>query len=248
TLEPDDFGFYEKIGVPPPTFCPECRMQRRHAWKNNTSLYNRTCDLCNKSVVTIYSKESGITIYCNKCWWSDKWDPKSYAQDYDFSRSFFEQHKELSLKVPHMALINDDGIASVNCEYTQDFSFGKNCYMTFVAWYIENVMYSYFVLAGKDMMDCTNIRSKTEWMYECINCGLSYELKYSQLCKACVDSAFLYNCLNCSDCFMSACLRNKKYCYKNKQYAKEEYDKILASYQLDTFSGVEKAQKEYNDF
>ena len=34
-IEPDDFGFYEKIKIPPPTFCPECRMQRRLAWRND---------------------------------------------------------------------------------------------------------------------------------------------------------------------------------------------------------------------
>ena len=81
-----------------------------------------------------------------------------------------------------MALINDDGIASVNCEYTHDFAFGKNCYMVFVAWYIENVMYSYFILAGRDMMDCMNIRSKSEWLYECFIVSLSYQIKYSRLC------------------------------------------------------------------
>ena len=114
-IEPDDFGFYEKIQVPPPTFCSECRKQRRATWRNNTSLYNRTCDLCKKNVISIYSKESGIVIYCQKCWWGDGWDPLSYGVDYNFSKTFFEQLKELSLKVPHMALINDDGIASLNC-------------------------------------------------------------------------------------------------------------------------------------
>ena len=88
-IEPDDFGFYEKIKVPPPTFCPECRSQRRLAWRNDLVLYNRICDLCKKSVVTIYSKESSLTVYCNKCWWSDNWDPLKYGQKYDFSRTFF---------------------------------------------------------------------------------------------------------------------------------------------------------------
>ena len=248
TIEPDDFGFYEKIKVPAPTFCPWCRRQRRWAWKNNISLYNRTCDLCGKRVVTIYSKESKIIIYCNKCWWSDKWDPKNYGQDYDFSRPFFEQFRELSLKVPHMALINDDGIASVNCEYTQDFAFGKNCYMVFIAWRIENVSYSYFVIAGKDMMDCMNIRSKNEWLYECIMSRNSYQVRYSQLTLACIDSQFLYDCQECLNCFMCVNLRNKKYYFKNQEYSKEEYEKILKSYQLDTFFGVEKAQKEYDKF
>jgi hypothetical protein len=248
TIEPDDFGFYEKIKVPPPTFCPECRMQRRFTWKNNTSLYNRTCDLCKKGVVTIYSKESGVVVYCNKCWWGDKWDPFQYGQDYDLTRPFFEQFKELSLKVPHMALINDNGIASVNCEYTQDFAFGKNCYMVFIAWYIENVMYSYFILAGKDIMDCLSIKSKNEFIYECVRCATSYRLKYSQQTKDCIESSFLANCFNCSDCLMCYGLRGKKYCYRNKEYSREAFEKILNSYRLDTFSGVENATKEFNSF
>jgi hypothetical protein len=248
TIEPDDFGFYEKINVPPPTFCPECRRQRRLTLRNNITLYNRSCELCKKAVVTIYSKESGIIIYCNKCWWSDKWDSGKYGQDYDFSRSFFEQMNELTLKVPHMALINDDGIASLNCEYTQDFSFGKNCYMTFVSWHIENIMYSYFILAGREITDCMNIRSKSEWLYECMIVSLSYQMKYSRMCLACIDSQFLYDCRNCSNCFMCAGIHDKKFYFKNKQYSKEEYEQILASYNLDTWSGVERAQKEHDEF
>src|SRR3989338_5808638 len=245
-IEPDDFGFYEKIKVPPPTFCPGCRSQRRLAWRNDLVLYNRICDLCKKSVITIYSKESGITVYCNKCWWSDKWDFLAYGQDYDFSRTFFEQLKELTLKVPHMALINDNGIASVNCEYTNDFAFGKNCYMVFVAWYIENVMYSFYITAGKYIMDSMINMAETEYIYECINCSHGYRLKYSEYGGACINSQFLYDCRDCSDCFMCTGLRNKKYYFKNKEYSKEEYEKILASYQLDTFTGVEKAQKEFD--
>ena len=248
TIEPDDFGFYEKMKVPPPTFCPECRRQRRNAWRNTFSLYSRKCDSCGKSVISLYAPDSGITIYCNKCWWSDKWDAKSYGVDYDFSRPFFRQLRELIGKVPHISIVNDDGIASLNCEYTHDTWFSKNCYMMFSGWYIENVMYSFFMLAGRDMMDCMNIRSKNEWLYECIITRTCYQLKYSQFCLACIDSQFLYDCRDCSFCFMCAGLRNKKYYFKNKEYSKEEYEKILNSYRLDTFSGVEKAQKEFNEF
>ncbi|HEV7424000.1 MAG TPA: hypothetical protein VGO21_02300 [Candidatus Paceibacterota bacterium] len=247
-IEPNDFGFYEKIKVPPPTFCPECRRQRRWAWKNNMSLYSRKCDLCEKSIISIYSPDSPIKVYCNKCWWSDKWDPKSYGVEYDFSKPFFSQFKDLIEKVPHMAIVNDDGIASLNCEYTHDWWFSKNCYMCLSGWYVENVMYSFFILAGRDIMDCMNIRSKNEWLYECIICANCYELKYSQYCTACINSEFMYYSANCQDCFMCVGLVNKKYCFKNKQYTKEEYEKILEEYRLDTLSGVEKAQKEFNDF
>jgi len=247
-IEPDDFGFYEKIKIPPPTFCSECRRQRRWAWRNNISLYSRKCDSCKKSVVSIYSPDSEIIIYCNKCWWSDKWDPKSFGVDYNFLRPFFSQFRELIRKVPHMAIVNDDGIASLNCEYTHDWWFSKNCYMCFSGWHVENVMYSFFMLAGKNIMDSMIMRAASEWMYECIQCSKSYQTKYSELCLACIDSAFLYDCRDCSDCFMCAGLRGKKYNFKNKQYSKDEYEKILDSYKLNSFSGVEKAKKEFDEF
>src|SRR3989344_6831578 len=247
-IELDDFRFYEKIKVPPPTFCPECRRQRRNAWQNTFSLYSRQCDSCEKSIISLYAPDSPITVYCNKCWWSDKWDPKNYAMDYDFSKPLFTQFRKLIEKVPHMSVVNDDGIASLNCEYTHDWWFSKNCYMAFSGWYVENVMYSFFILAGKDMMDCMNIKSKNEFLYECIRCATSYRLKYSQHTKDCIESSFLANCLNCSNCFMCDGLRGKKYYFKNKPYSKEEYEKILESYRLDTFSGVENARKEFDSF
>lgn len=50
-IEPDDFGFYEKIKVPPPTFCSECRMIRRMTWRNERSLFKRTCDYTGNSIL-----------------------------------------------------------------------------------------------------------------------------------------------------------------------------------------------------
>ncbi len=248
-IEPDDFGFYEKIGVPAPTFCPECRSQRRLAWRNNLSFYSRTCALCSKAVITLYAPDSGITVYCNKCWWSDKWNPLDYGRDYDFNKPFFTQFMELLKETPQLATVNDDGIASLNCEWTHDCWFAKNCYMVFYSWHIENVMYStYMVYGSKDIMDCMNIMDKAEFLYECINCDTSYRLSNSQLCISCSESQFLYDCRNCSYSFMCAGLRNEKYCFKNVRYSKEDYEKILEEYKLDTFSGRERAQKEFDAF
>src|SRR3989344_566683 len=248
TIEPEDFKFYEKIKVPPPTFCPECRTQRRSAIKNNMALYNRKCDLCDKAIISLFSLDSPYTVYCNKCWWSDNWDPKSYGVEYDFSKPFFLQHRELLQRVPQVAMVNDDDIASVNCKYTSDWWFSKNCYMCFVGWHVENSMYSYFILAGKDIVDCLIIRSKSESLYECFLVSGCYNVKYSSVDKSCINSQFIFDCIDCQDCLMCANLRGKRYNYKNKQYTKEEYEKILESYRLDTYSGVQKAQEEYDTF
>ncbi len=99
-IEPDDFGFYEKMQVPPPTFCPECRLIRRLAYRNEKSLYRNECAKCKKSIIAVYPKDSGIQVYCRPCWWGDGWDGGEYAMDFDPSKSFISQVSELLHKAP----------------------------------------------------------------------------------------------------------------------------------------------------
>ncbi|MBM3251119.1 MAG: hypothetical protein FJZ07_02705, partial [Candidatus Nealsonbacteria bacterium] len=47
-IDVQDFDFYQKIKVPPPTWCPECRMVRRMMFRNERSLYKRKCDVTGK--------------------------------------------------------------------------------------------------------------------------------------------------------------------------------------------------------
>ena len=69
-----------------------------------------------------------MPVYCPKCWWGDGWDAKKYAREFDFDKSFFAQFKELLNEVPALAILNDDGIGSSNCLYTNYFALGRNCY------------------------------------------------------------------------------------------------------------------------
>ncbi|MDP9248887.1 MAG: hypothetical protein M3M85_00005, partial [bacterium] len=115
TIEPDDFGFYEKIKVPPPTWCPECRRMRRFAQTNEVVLYKRKCDLSGKDIFSMYTPDVSFPVYDTDEWYSDKWDPYEYGIDFDESRSFFEQYRELLAKVPRMALVRQ-GMA-VNSPY-----------------------------------------------------------------------------------------------------------------------------------
>ena len=173
-IAPDDFIFYAGIQVPPPTFCPQCRRQRRLAWRNDFHFYPHTCDLCQRAIISLYAPGKPIKVYCNTCWWSDKWDASDYGRDYDFSRPFFEQFHELQNQVPRLALINDDGIASVNCPYTQDFAFGKNCYMTFVSWKVDNCLYGLYLVDAKDTVDVSGVSSDIQLIYDSIFVNGSY--------------------------------------------------------------------------
>lgn len=249
-ITPDDQAFYEKIGVNQPTFCPACRRQRRHTWRNDLTFYNRECDLCHRKIISLYSPDKPLTVYCGKCWWSDKWDPKSYGRDFDFSRPFFEQYRELQDVVPLIAMVNDDGVGSINCEYTQNVTFAKNCYMGSMSWKNEDCMYYYHVAGPntKEVVDSNEIFQNCEWIYDCIFLERCYQVRHCYYSAMLRDSVFCYDCRDSSNCFISAGLRHKQYYFKNKPYSKEEYEKILASYRLDTYSGMEKARAEFLEF
>src|SRR3989338_821711 len=127
-IEPDDFGFYEKMQVPPPTFCPDCRFQRRLLFRNNRVFYKTECILCGKTMISLYSKDKNYNIYCYDCWFSDKWDVMRYGCDYDFAIPFFVQFQSLQKAVPRASLYRDNFISSDYCNYGMDF---KECYLLF---------------------------------------------------------------------------------------------------------------------
>ncbi|MEK7564000.1 MAG: hypothetical protein AAB510_00310 [Patescibacteria group bacterium] len=243
-IETEDFDFYEKIKVPPPTWCPECRQVRRYAWRNERTLYRRNCDLCKKNMVTIYSPNKPFVVYCNECWWGDGWDPASYAKDFDFSRPFFEQFSELQHEVPRMALLNKN---STNSEYTNHAANNKNCYLSFTLIDDENVMYSAWVVKSRDCVDCSFIYEKGERLYEVIDSRTCYQCQYGLFFKDCSSVYYSYDCHSCNECFLSSNLRNKSYVFKNVQYSREEYLEKIKEYNLSSFEVRQKLNEEFKN-
>ena len=89
------------MNVPAPNVCPDCRFRMRALFRNETTLYSgRKCGLCNKSIVSMYNPKLPYTVYCYDCFYSEKWDPKEYATEYDYARPFLGQMKEFLQKVP----------------------------------------------------------------------------------------------------------------------------------------------------
>src|SRR3989338_2050678 len=108
-LDADDFSFYDKMKVPPPTWCPDCQFVRRMVFRNQNALHKRTNNTPEKEgqkIISIYSDNKKLTVYDREYWWGDGWDPYSYGRDVDFSRPFFEQLKELIGEVPWPSLMN----------------------------------------------------------------------------------------------------------------------------------------------
>ncbi len=226
-IETSDFSFYEKIKVPPPTFCPECRLQRRLASYNIRTLYKRNCSKCEKSMISVYPPESESKAYCTQCYFSDDWDSTEYARDYDFFRPFFEQFAELRKDVPqlHIRHSNNNG---EGCEYFNSGSNSSYVYLSYGVVGSEHIYYGYLINKGNRMLfDCLNVK-KNELGYELVNSNGNFQSIYLTDSNQCVDSSFLFNSLNCQNCFMSSNLRNKMYCFRNEQLSKEDYDKKIS--------------------
>ncbi len=218
-IGPEDFHFYEKIKVPPPTFCPDCRMQRRMAYRNERTLYRRECGQCGKPIIGAYRAQTNFPVYCSECWWSDKWDSMDYGKDYDPKKSFLIQFKELQDKVPRPYVNNVTGTTMVNSEYTNCAGEMKNCYLVYGAMRDEDCVYSHYLNDSRWCFD--NLYSiKSENCYDCLDIENCYGVQYSQSCMNCRDALFLFDCRNCSDCVGCVGLRNKQYHILNKPYSK----------------------------
>ncbi|MBI4600166.1 hypothetical protein HY732_04600 [Candidatus Uhrbacteria bacterium] len=242
-----DREFYAKINVPEPLWCPDCRQMSMWVFRNERNYYSRTCDLCKKAIISVYHPQRIKNVYCQKCWWSDAWDPKEYGKEFNPSRPFFEQYRELLEKVPKISMMNDDTITSQNCEYCYDFAYGKNCYMMTGSWKVENCMYGVMNCDVKDSVD-NSILDNCEYVYENAACDKNYACQHCVQCTNDTNVIFGYDLKNCNDCIACAGLRNKQYCIFNEQYSKEEYEKKRTELRLETWSGREKVKKEFAKF
>ena len=248
TIDPDDVSFYEKMQVPSPTFCPKCRRIRRLLWLNDVTLFTRECKLCAKKFFSIYESGNAPEVLCPKCFFGNEFNPESYSLEYDPSIPFFGQFDRLFKSMPKLGVISDDGIGSTNCLYANDIAFSKNCILCFVAWRMENCFYCGYINGGKDMCDVHGCNEPSELIYEGVVIDAMARSKYVYWCASGTDCLFGYDLRGCTDCFMCFGLRNKRYYFKNEKYPKEEYEKIVTSYKLNTRTGIKKAQAEFTDF
>jgi uncharacterized protein YbaR (Trm112 family) len=240
-VEAEDFLFYEKMKVPPPTFCPECRTQRRMAWRNERVFFHNTCVATGKKIVTGFAPASGMTIYDRDYWWSDAWDALAFGTDYDFSQPFFAQFHKFLMRVPQPAVFNARTTNALYCNYTGEY---KNAYMVSAAWEGENVAYAARANSVKDSVDVYSL-THSSLCYEDVVSEKLYNTYFSDECENCTDSWFLYGCRGCVSCFGCTNLRNKSYYIFNEPYSKEEYKKKIDAFNLGSYASFKKLRAQF---
>lgn len=243
----EDIDFYKKMQVPPPTLCPDCRMQRRlgHRLTQLPVFYKRKCDAPehNDNVISFYSKNNKVKVYDDDYHLSDDWDALEFGKDYSSSESFFKQFNQLALTVPHQSLFKDP--QSVNCDYVISGISAKNCYYVAVPYYSEDIYYSFLPIHSRDCIDIMDADNSEQcywgiYIDRCYNCIVCYE------CVNCIDSYFLFDCKNCSNCFGCTNLRNKKYYFFNEQLTEDEYKQKIKTINLGRRDILKEYQNKFN--
>lgn len=237
-ITPEDLALLAKLSpviggktysIPPPTLCPSCRQQRRYSFRNERSLYHRTCDLTGKPIISMYSSDKAVPVYDHRVWWGDGWDALRYGRDFDISRPFFDQFGELLERVPRISLMNKD---PENSEYC-NFALGnKNCYLCFTTGRTEDGLYGNRTWDSRSVCDCSNI-ADCELCFEVIDSDRCYNCQHLQNCSGCSDCFLGYDLQGCRDCFGCIGLRNVQYAVANVQLSRAEYEKQVQQLRTD---------------
>ena len=119
----------------------------------------------------------------------------------------------------------------INVEHS-DGNFLQNCKNCHQCFDVENAEDCYYFRIGangvKDIYDCHAIVDGTELMYNCVSSTESYNCHNVIGAWTTKNSFYSQFLQGCEDCIGCVSLRRRKNCILNKEYPKEEYEKIKA--------------------
>lgn len=206
-----------------PGITPWVRFRELGAFWQHWHLYRRKCDRTGDSIIATFGENCPYPV-----WQHDEWvrhaDPP--GADFDVSREVFSQMWEFFQKSP---LPHTTGTGNENCEYTDDWWYGKNCYLCHSGVNCEDLRYCYRMLDSRDCQFCT-FTFDSELCIDLVSCHRCFNMRYAVDCRNCRDSAFLYDCRGCCDCMFCHNLRNKNFCFGNQQLTETEYRKKSAEW------------------
>jgi len=243
-VESDDFAFYEKMKVPAPNVCPLCRFRLKALWRNETTLYSRVCAATKEPIISMYNPKRPYTVFSYEYYISDEWDSREFGTDYDKNKPFFDQLKELLIKVPKCATyLSTASGPIINSPYANYGGGLKNCYLVFNSGPDEDVMYSRGMRYCNQSADCY-FCFQLEECYECVNVQQSSRVFWGKNSSSCLECSFIEDCRGCQSCFGCVGLRNQKYNFFNESFSKEDYQKKVSEI-TGSYKEIERMKKKF---
>ncbi len=119
---------------------------------------------------------------------------------------------------------------NTNCEnISGDYIiYSSTTYNSFFWWGMKDCKYLYNGFQVNDSMDCYNYGVEWSLCYEVFNSNRSHNILFGMSClEQSTHLIYCDSCISCTYCFGCSGLKNKSYCILNKQYTKEEYEKLV---------------------
>ncbi len=227
-----------KLQIPLPENCPGCRLRARMVHRNEDKFHSAKSFVSGKPLISLYDNDSPYKICAHEEWWNDTWDAADYGQDFDFSRSFFEQFHDLDLKIPRVSVVQ---LNNENSPYSSGTAYCKNCYLINCSENSEDCYYGKLIQNSRNIVDSDYVYD-SELLYGCFNVTNCYSSKYLLYSQNCQDCYFSDNLRGCRNCFLCCNLVNKEFCFMNEQLSKEAYEQKVKEF-LGAKSRVENAKK-----
>jgi hypothetical protein len=154
-------------------------------------------------------------------------DYEKFKKDIDlcnpeFHKFISEKFENLKNIVPHQAIL---ATHSENVSGSHVFH-SKNTFESFFADRCQDCAYCSQVVDLKDCYD-NNYTEENELCYEYLGMYSTRNTLFSILCRHTNEAYYSDYCVNCQYIFGCSNLHNKQYCVLNKQYSKEEYEKLV---------------------
>ncbi len=133
--------------------------------------------------------------------------------------------EELQSRYPITQSISE---RNVNSPYGNFHYDSKNCYMVFDSSRNEDSGYLYDTFDCKHSYDLTYAAKGCEYAYQIVDSPTCYNSQFVVNSANCQDSWYLFNCKGVKNSIGCVNLQYKEYCILNRQFSKEEYEKISA--------------------
>ncbi len=165
--------------------------------------------------------------YCHHCWWLNNKQyciyNKQYTKEEYFKKTgtLREDYDDDNRILPALDLMNAENsiwnnLSDCNsCVLVCDFANGQ--------W----VKYTFDDEGYSNSMDCYGA-TWWEWQYECMWSANSYMCLWNFYANNNTNVYYSNKIYNCKNCFACVWIRDKEYCILNKQYSKEEYEKVVS--------------------
>ncbi len=192
-------------------------------FRNYQNLSRQKCLKCGKEIISMFSEQSPVTVWCSDCFVSDTWEAQDFALEVDFSRPFLSQVRELMQTVPQQHLNQKQ---NENSPWNNHQSQSKNCYMNFGGIANEDGAYNHWSGFTANCLD----------NYALLNSQVCYETNLVTECYQTFFSHFVFNshevyfsenCFNSSNIIGCFNLKSKSYHIINQPVAPDEFRQEL---------------------